>query len=225
VPFLKEFIAAKMADEEEEEKSEAEIQMEKGRYSNTIDDMSEMIVQFGYVTLFVMAFPLLPLLAIINNIFEIKVDAVNLVMSSQRPDPNGSDGIGSWNSVLGMFSILSVANNALLITSRTNLLNSVIADSDENVKLWFFSIFSIFLAIIVAIEKSVIPDVPLSVEQAMERQRLVEEVLIKGTAVDDDQTSSIDILLSPHSEGLDVIEQTKKVPISVCTADPEAMDA
>ena len=77
--------------------------MVKGRYANSIDDMSEMIIQFGYVTLFVMAFPLTPLLAIVNNVFEMKVDAVNLVKSSQRPDPNGSYGLGTWNEVLGSF--------------------------------------------------------------------------------------------------------------------------
>merc|ERR1711971_31561 len=136
-------------DDGDTEKSEAEVQMEKERYSNTIDDMSEMVVQFGYVTLFVMAFPLIPLLAIINNIFELKVDATNLVISSQRPSPNGSDGLGTWNDVLALFSILSVGTNALLITSRTNLLSAIISDSGEVVKLYFFCGFSVFLGVVV----------------------------------------------------------------------------
>ena len=33
-----------------------------------------MIIQFGYVTLFVAAFPLAPLFALLNNILEIRVD-------------------------------------------------------------------------------------------------------------------------------------------------------
>jgi len=239
VPFLKEWIAKKKEGPDAEQKSEAEIQMDKDRYSDTIDDMSEMVVQFGYVTLFVMAFPLIPLLAIINNIFELKVDATNLVMSSQRPDPNGSDGLGTWNSVLGLFSIMSVATNALLITSRTNLLSQLIADDGTEVKLWFFSIFSLFLGIIVSVEKWVIPDVPDSVEKAIERQRLVESVLILGTAIDDADVDDApededgdekkggppekdvdDWPFDPNPEGLDVIEQTQKVPIMLTRANP-----
>jgi len=233
VPFLKEYIARKREGDEDTEKSEAEVQMDKERYSNTIDDMSEMVVQFGYVTLFVMCFPLIPLLAIINNIFELKVDATNLVMSSQRPDPNGSDGLGTWNSVLSLFSILSVGTNALLITSRTNLLSQIIADDGEVVKLYFFCGFSIFLGVIVAIEKWVIPDEPDAVDKAVERQRLVESVLIKGTALDDEDDDKKsgppadkedDWPFDPHPESLEVIESTKRVPIRVSTANPDSVE-
>jgi len=33
------------------------------------------VIQYGFVTLFVSAFPLAPLLALINNVFEIRLDA------------------------------------------------------------------------------------------------------------------------------------------------------
>ena len=35
----------------------------------------ELVIQFGFVTLFVASFPLAPLVALINNILEIRVDA------------------------------------------------------------------------------------------------------------------------------------------------------
>jgi hypothetical protein len=34
-----------------------------------------MLIQFGYVSFFSMTFPLAPLLALINNLLEIRVDA------------------------------------------------------------------------------------------------------------------------------------------------------
>ena len=38
----------------------------------------EMVIQFGYCTLFVAAFPLAPLMAFVNNAIEIRVDAWKL---------------------------------------------------------------------------------------------------------------------------------------------------
>ena len=44
--------------------------MDFGAYTDTLDDMSEIIIQYDYVTLFVMALPIIPLLASINNILK-----------------------------------------------------------------------------------------------------------------------------------------------------------
>jgi len=213
VPFLIQYINDRKAGDDAAPKSEAEKQSEKDKYSDTIDDMSELIIQFGFVTLFVMAFPLTPLLAIVNNILEMKVDAINLVKTSQRPDPNGSYGLGSWNAVLGFFSIISVLTNVMLITWRTKLVTLFFANDDgtDASGQWiFFSMLSVFLGIVVGIEKWIIPDVPVQVEQAIERQRLVESVLILGAGVDtEDDTPPIGdddggIQFDPSLEFIDV---------------------
>jgi len=212
LPILIQHIKAR-GDKDGPPKSAAEKQSEKDRYSDTIDDMSELIIQFGFVTLFVMAFPLTPLLAIVNNIVEMKVDATNLVATSQRPDPNGSYGLGSWNAVLGFFSIISVLTNVMLITWRTKLVTLFFANDDgtDSSGQWiFFSLLSVVLGIVVGIEKWIIPDVPVQVEQAIERQRLVESVLILGAGVDrEDDTPPIGdddggIQFDPSLEFIDV---------------------
>ncbi len=59
---------------------------------------TESIIQFAYVELFVVAFPLTPLLAIVNSIIEMKI-ATNFVKTSQRPNPNGLYGLGSWKGI------------------------------------------------------------------------------------------------------------------------------
>lgn len=45
----------------------------------------EMVIQFGFVTLFVSSFPLAPLLALLNNAFEIRLDARKMLMNYRRP--------------------------------------------------------------------------------------------------------------------------------------------
>ena len=45
----------------------------------------ELVLQFGFVTLFVAAFPLAPLFALINNFFEIRFDAKKIITSFKRP--------------------------------------------------------------------------------------------------------------------------------------------
>lgn len=43
------------------------------------------VLQFGFLTLFVAAFPLGPLFALINNILEIRFDAVKFTTELRRP--------------------------------------------------------------------------------------------------------------------------------------------
>ena len=45
----------------------------------------EMVIQFGFVTIFVSAFPLAPLFALLNNIFEIRLDARKMILAYKRP--------------------------------------------------------------------------------------------------------------------------------------------
>lgn len=44
-----------------------------------------LVLQFGFLTLFVAAFPLGPLFALINNILEIRFDAVKFTTQLRRP--------------------------------------------------------------------------------------------------------------------------------------------
>ena len=43
-----------------------------------LDEYLELAIQYGFITLFVAAFPLAPLFALINNVFEIRLDAIKV---------------------------------------------------------------------------------------------------------------------------------------------------
>lgn len=55
-----------------------------------------MFIQFGYVVLFSSAFPLAAMCALINNIIEIRSDALKLCTGLQRPFGLRVENIGQW---------------------------------------------------------------------------------------------------------------------------------
>jgi hypothetical protein len=68
------------------------------------------------LALFAPAFPLAPLLALINNIFEIRIDAVKFCTVNRRPRFRQSEDIGAWYEVLNILGFLAVITNATMIT-------------------------------------------------------------------------------------------------------------
>lgn len=55
------------------------------------------VLQFGFTTIFVAAFPLAPLLALLNNVIEIRLDAYKFVTQWRRPLPSQAKDIGELN--------------------------------------------------------------------------------------------------------------------------------
>ncbi|XP_048581541.1 uncharacterized protein LOC116618940 [Nematostella vectensis] len=79
------------------------------------EEYLEMVLQFGFVTMFVAAFPLAPLLALLNNILEIRSDAINFVVNYRRPTAERAQNIGAWLGVLQSVSIVAVVLNSFVI--------------------------------------------------------------------------------------------------------------
>lgn len=67
---------------------------------NTRAVLSCLVIQFSFTTIFVAAFPLAPLLALINNIFEIRLDAIKMVSLERRLVPKKTNDIGKYCFVL-----------------------------------------------------------------------------------------------------------------------------
>ncbi|KTF71244.1 hypothetical protein cypCar_00048671, partial [Cyprinus carpio] len=72
-------------------------------------------IQFSFTTIFVAAFPLAPLLALLNNIIEIRLDAIKMVSLERRLVPMKANDIGVWTDVLEAIGVLAVIANGLVI--------------------------------------------------------------------------------------------------------------
>ncbi|XP_068459821.1 anoctamin-5 isoform X1 [Clinocottus analis] len=86
------------------------------------DEYLEMVIQFGFITLFVASFPLAPLLALVNNIIEVRVDAWKLTTQFRRPVAAKAHSIGAWQEILNGMAILSVVTNAFIVAFTSDMI-------------------------------------------------------------------------------------------------------
>ena len=70
---------------------------------NLFYEYLEMVIQFGFTTLFVAAFPLAPFFAFLNNVVEIKLDAYKFVTQLRRPWAQKAEDIGQSTTVFTFY--------------------------------------------------------------------------------------------------------------------------
>lgn len=86
------------------------------------EEYLEMVLQFGFITIFVAAFPLAPLFALLNNWVEIRLDAQKFVCETRRPVADRAQDIGVWFTILDALAQLAVISNAFLIAFTSEFL-------------------------------------------------------------------------------------------------------
>lgn len=80
------------------------------------------MLQFGFITIFVAAFPLAPLFALLNNWAEVRLDAHKFVCEYRRPVAERAQKIGVWFIILEALSHLSVIVNVSVSFSHQHFL-------------------------------------------------------------------------------------------------------
>ncbi|KAI3633899.1 hypothetical protein MIR68_008064 [Amoeboaphelidium protococcarum] len=158
-------------------------------------EYNEMALQFGFMCLFITAFPLAPLFAYLNNLVEIRQDAYQLIVAKRRAVPFRAQDIGSWEKILTFISYFAVLTNAALIAfSSQNFQETYLAqlgpqDSYAQLvgKLAFVLIFEHLVFGLKGLFTVLIPDIPPAVKRAIEKEDYIARVTIDGepAAVDD----------------------------------------
>lgn len=96
-------------------RSEAELSV----YDVTTD-LREMVVQYGYLVLFSVVWPLAPVSFFINNWIELRSDAVKICVEMQRPNPSRADTIGPWLDSLSFLTWLGSLTTAAIVYLFSN---------------------------------------------------------------------------------------------------------
>lgn len=111
--------------EEEEEEKPWERDYALVPNEGLFQEYLEMVLQFGFVTIFVAAFPLAPLFALLNNWIEIRLDAGKFVTETRRPVSEKAEDIGVWFDILTILAKLAVVANAFLIAFTSTYIDEV----------------------------------------------------------------------------------------------------
>ncbi|XP_073745950.1 anoctamin-9 isoform X2 [Callorhinus ursinus] len=90
------------------------------------DEFMEMMIQYGFTTIFVAAFPLAPLLALFSNLAEIRLDAIKMVRLQRRLVPRKAKDIGTWLQVLETIGVLAVIANGMVIAFTSEFIPRVV---------------------------------------------------------------------------------------------------
>lgn len=143
---------------------------------DTFSDYDELLVTYGYTTLFVLAFPLSPFLALLSFLIELKIDSYKLHTLCRRPPPRSTDSIGVWYVVIEILNLISIFTNLTMILFVSGVGESYWPDMSDR--------FCVFIALehLMLIFKGaaayVIPDATKAVRIERMRHKHIEEVLI-----------------------------------------------
>ena len=138
---------------------------------DTFEDYCALVIQFGYVSFFTVAFPLAPLCALLANVLEIRAGAYKLLRVFRRPLAVRSTGIGVWLTVLQVMSIVAVLTNCALIGFTSAQLNNWVPNVSSGTKILIIFVFEHLVIAVKYIIHACMFSVPREVRVAEQRER------------------------------------------------------
>jgi len=147
-------------------------------------DYSEVAVQFGYMTLFVAALPVAPLLGLVNNWVEIRSDAFKLLTQVRRPLANQAGDIGTWQVIFNLMNILSVISNAALLCFVKD--NIFFEDATMSDRFWTFITLQYGMLFLMFLIGLAVPDQPGKVTKQLQRQAFIQATVVEKIAMEEE---------------------------------------
>ncbi|XP_037538556.1 anoctamin-10 [Nematolebias whitei] len=121
----------------------------------------ELLVQFGYLSLFSCVFPLTAVLLLLNNITEIRTDAYKICKLFRKPFFPPVAGMGVWQIAFEVLSFVSVVSNCWLLVLSPRLQKRCQEGEMSSINLLLGAVIVEHLLILVkVILAALIPDEP-----------------------------------------------------------------
>ncbi|XP_054706945.1 anoctamin-7-like [Uloborus diversus] len=140
----------------------------------TLLEFTEKIIQYGYLMMFATALPLAPILALLFNIIDFRIDTWRLLVWNRRPIPYRDNDIGMWMHIINFINFCGIISNAFLIA-----FNSRVGRGEERISqatmIVLFEITILFLRSAICF---CIPDVPMWVKNSRKKERFLLSYLM-----------------------------------------------
>jgi len=139
-------------------------------------------VQFGFIVLFSVSFSIAPILALLHNIFQRKIDSLNILTRYKRPFSIRARNIGIWERWLTLLSFLGVAMNASIIAFTSSYFEEAYLapfgpDQRWIGRLVFILVFEHTVLFLVLAVVFLSPSMPSQVKISIKRQEYVEKLM------------------------------------------------
>lgn len=125
-------------------------------YETPLDDYMEMVIGYGYVVLFSVAFPYTPLIVLFLSALELRVDAWKLCNLTKRPFPAQDNSIGVWMVIIQIMALVGAATNTGIVIFTSDVFDI----SSGEMKWIIFILIEHGLFILKFLVSVYIPDVP-----------------------------------------------------------------
>ncbi|KAH8044607.1 intracellular chloride channel [Aureococcus anophagefferens] len=133
-----------------------------------LDDIAELMIQYGFCTFFVVAWPPVIALAILNNCVEFHVDRFKLTCICRPPFPVRVEDLGAWNDVLWVMSRLATLTNVFMF-----VVSGGVDQYDATAKGLLFLLMEYLLVHVGMVIEGCVPEVPKRVVIQRKRNQFV----------------------------------------------------
>ena len=139
---------------------------------SSIEDYTDTILQLGFILLFGAVFPLAPAIALLNNLFFIRIDAAKLMYTRKRPIAQKIGGLGVWEDIIHIMSVIGIITTCCLLAFTSEVLEGLFYFTNRGIVvllLFFFEHIILFLKYVLM---SSVNRIPLSVQRDQERNKI-----------------------------------------------------
>ncbi|KAI9337820.1 calcium-activated chloride channel-domain-containing protein [Obelidium mucronatum] len=162
------------------------------------DEFTNKTIEFGYVVLFSLAFPLAPLFALASNFLEVRLAAYRLVVVSKRPFAMRASDIGAWYGILDALSKLGILVNASIVAFSSGYFQTTFLSNFSDswaaklgIQLAFVLVFEHVVLLVTAAIEWLVPEEPSNIRNAIQREKYLKRVangeIVEVDAEDADQ--------------------------------------
>lgn len=179
--------------------------------NGTFQDYAALMTLFGYISMFVAAFPNGIAIAFVSCEARMRIDGWRLSQAFRRPQPKMAEDIGVWENVMHFLSIVAVVYTYAIICFTASFLKNV-AWSDRWIYFLILEHVTLFIKIylIIAIE-----DVPEEVSMQLARQEY-----IVSKVIDNESDETEDLYRSQQAEfnmedlGISAYDRDYQIPLA-----------